>query len=67
MGCFQSTEAIDFDTIQPAVLRTRQGTATYSGTTERGRCQVRFPFARCLVIIRALFIRSRLSAMQKWH
>ena len=42
MGCFQSTEAIDFDTIQPAVLRTRQGTATYSGTTERGRCQVRF-------------------------
>jgi hypothetical protein len=41
MGCFQSTEAIDFDTIQPAVLQTRGGTATYSGTTGRGRCQVR--------------------------
>ena len=40
MGCFQSSEAIDFDTIQPAVLRTRGGLATYSGTTERGRCQV---------------------------
>ena len=41
MGCFQSTESIDFDTIQPAVLRARPGTAQYSGTTERGRCQVR--------------------------
>jgi hypothetical protein len=40
MGCFQSSEAIDFDTIQPAVLRTRGGSATYSGSTERGRCQV---------------------------
>ena len=42
MGCFQSSEAIDFDTIQPAVLRTRGGTAVYSGNTGHGRCQVRF-------------------------
>jgi hypothetical protein len=41
MGCFQSSESIDFETIQPAVLRSRGGLATYSGTTERGRCQVR--------------------------
>ncbi|CAF0714470.1 unnamed protein product [Adineta steineri] len=39
MGCCQSTENIDFDTIQPAVLRSHGGIATYSGTTERGRCQ----------------------------
>ncbi|CAF2841469.1 unnamed protein product [Rotaria sp. Silwood2] len=39
MGCFQSTEALDFDTIQPVVLRATGGIATYSGTTERGRCQ----------------------------
>lgn len=41
MGCLQSSEAIDFDTIQPVVLRIRGGIATYSGTTGRGRCQVR--------------------------
>ncbi len=40
MGCFQSSESIDFDTIQPAVLRSRGGLSTYSGSTERGRCQV---------------------------
>ncbi|CAF3738548.1 unnamed protein product [Rotaria sp. Silwood1] len=39
MGCFPSAEALDFDTIQPLVLRTTGGVATYSGTTERGRCQ----------------------------
>ncbi|UJR31765.1 hypothetical protein I4U23_019243 [Adineta vaga] len=39
MGCFQSTESVDFDTIEPVALRTRGGTATYSGSTERGRCQ----------------------------
>lgn len=44
MGCLQSSEAIDFDTIQPAVLRTRGGIAKYSGTTGRGRCQV------CLIL-----------------
>jgi hypothetical protein len=42
MGCFQSTGNIDFDTIQPAVLQTRGGSVIYSGTTERGRCQVSF-------------------------
>jgi hypothetical protein len=42
MGCFQSTGNIDFDTIQPAVLKTRGDSARYSGTTERGRCQVSF-------------------------
>lgn len=41
MGCFQSSESIDFDTIQPTVLRNRGGIGLYSGTTERGRCQVR--------------------------
>ncbi len=41
MGCFYSREIIDFDTIQPLVLRIKGGLATYSGTTERGRCQVR--------------------------
>lgn len=40
MGCFQSSESIDFDTIQPTVLRNHGGISTYSGTTERGRCQV---------------------------
>jgi len=40
MGCLQSSEAIDFDTIQPVVLQTRGGSARYNGTTERGRCQV---------------------------
>ena len=40
MGCFQSTEAMDFDVIQPLVLRSHGGIAIYSGTTERGRCQV---------------------------
>lgn len=40
MGCLQSSEAIDFDTIQPTVLRSRDGIATYNGSTERGRCQV---------------------------
>ncbi len=42
MGCLQSSEAIDFDMIQPVVLQTRGGVATYSGSTGRGRCQVRF-------------------------
>ncbi len=42
MGCFQSSEAIDFDTIQPTVLRSRGGAAVYSGSTGHGRCQVRF-------------------------
>ncbi len=41
MGCLQSSEAIDFDTIQPVVLQTRGGIATYSGSTGRGGCQVR--------------------------
>jgi hypothetical protein len=41
MGCLQSSEAIDFDTIQPVVLKTHGGIATYSGSTGRGRCQVR--------------------------
>ncbi len=41
MGCFYSTEIIDFDTIQPLVLRIKGGLASYSGTTERGRFQVR--------------------------
>ena len=40
MGCFYSTETIDFDTIQPRVLHIRAGAASYSGTTERGHCQV---------------------------
>ncbi|CAF2071035.1 unnamed protein product [Rotaria magnacalcarata] len=39
MGCLQSTESLDLDTIQSVVLRTSGGIATYSGTTERGRCQ----------------------------
>jgi hypothetical protein len=41
MGCFQSTGSIDFDSIQSTILRSRGGEATYSGTTERGQCQVR--------------------------
>ncbi len=41
MGCLQSSESIDFDTIQPNVLRTRGGLAIYSGNTGRGRLQVR--------------------------
>ena len=28
MGCFQSTGSIDFDAIQPVVLRTQEGLAT---------------------------------------
>lgn len=40
MGCFWSREMIDFDFIQPSVLRIKGGLASYSGTTERGRCQV---------------------------
>jgi hypothetical protein len=40
MGCFCSKEAIDFDLIEPIVLRIRTGSARFSGTTEHGRCQV---------------------------
>jgi hypothetical protein len=40
MGCCYSTEIIDFDVIQPLVLRIHAGLATYSGTNERGRFQV---------------------------
>ena len=42
MGCLWSKETIDFDFIQPIVLRIRAGLASYSGTTERGQCQVCF-------------------------
>jgi hypothetical protein len=41
MGCFYSKEIIDFDTIQPLVLRIKGDLASYSGTTERGQFQVR--------------------------
>lgn len=57
MGCFQSTESIDFDTIQPAVLRTAGGTATYSGTTERGKCQVSFN-SSCITCLYFYLLRS---------
>ncbi|CAF1393064.1 unnamed protein product [Adineta steineri] len=39
MGCFCSREIIDFDYLQPLVLRTHQDSIIYSGTTERGRLQ----------------------------
>lgn len=45
MGCLWSNERIDFNFIQPVVLRIKAGLASYSGTTERGQCQVCFiPF-----------------------
>lgn len=45
MGCCFSRDIIDFDTIQPIVLRIKGGLATYSGTTERGRFQVNSLFS----------------------
>ncbi|CAF1174904.1 unnamed protein product [Adineta steineri] len=40
MGCFCSREIIDFDYLQPLVLRSHQDSIIYSGTTERGRLQL---------------------------
>jgi hypothetical protein len=42
MGCLQSSEMMDFDTIEPLVLRGHDGTAVFNGTTEHGRFQVSF-------------------------
>ena len=63
MGCLYSREIIDFNSIQPTVLRIKGGLANFSGTTERGRFQVMIT----LTFLSIVSIYFRHLAMLKWH